>query len=50
MTTLWGLHMPEDIGSDALENGYVAIGWSAMGDISNLPKWSCPLKVVHQLG
>ena len=37
MTTLWGLHMPEDIGGDALEQGYVAIGWSELGELSPLP-------------
>lgn len=38
MTTLWGLHMPEAIGADALEGGYVVIGWDALGDITSLPK------------
>ncbi|MEM5581361.1 restriction endonuclease [Roseibium sp. AS2] len=38
MTTLWGLHMQEEIGSDALERGYVAIGWAGLGDVSALPK------------
>lgn len=38
MTTLWGLHMPEDIGAEALEGGYVVIGWAALGDITGLPK------------
>ncbi|WP_346900510.1 restriction endonuclease [uncultured Roseibium sp.] len=37
MTTLWGLHMPEDIGPDALEGGYVVVGWAELGDIAALP-------------
>jgi restriction system protein len=37
MTTLWGLHMPEEIGAEALAEGYVAIGWTELGDLSGLP-------------
>jgi len=37
MVTVWGIHMPEYIGADAIERGHVAIGWPEMGDIGKLP-------------
>jgi restriction system protein len=37
MTNVWGIHMPEQAGIDAIENGYVAIGWSEMENIFDFP-------------
>lgn len=33
---IWGVHMPKEFGSDPIINGYVAIGWPDIGDLSNL--------------
>ena len=33
MSNVWGIHMPEPLGIDAVENGYVAIGWPDLGNI-----------------
>lgn len=30
---VWGVHMGEHVGSRPLDGGYVAIGWSALGDL-----------------
>lgn len=30
---LWGIHMPEQLGELALEQGFIAIGWYEMGDL-----------------
>jgi restriction system protein len=32
--TVWGIHMSRDHGMLPIENGYVAIGWHHMGDLS----------------
>jgi restriction system protein len=32
---VWGLHMGEHVGAQPIEQGYVAIGWRDMGDLSN---------------
>lgn len=32
-TRVWGVHMGEHVGARPLEQGYVAIGWSALGDL-----------------
>lgn len=37
MTTVWGIHMPETIGADAIEQKRVSISWAAIGDLSKLP-------------
>lgn len=37
MTKLWGVHMPEWIGDDPVEKGFVCIGWAEVGDIFALP-------------
>ncbi|WP_374396442.1 restriction endonuclease [Sphingopyxis sp.] len=37
MTNLWGVHMPEWIGDDPIERGFVCLGWPAAGDIFALP-------------
>ena len=37
MARVWGVHMPIGIGSEAMDKGQVSIGWSAMGDIRQLP-------------
>lgn len=34
----WGIHMGLHVGSDPIDNGYVAIGWTDMGDIRELPR------------
>lgn len=38
MPKVWGLHMPVEIGFEAVEASRVSIGWAAMGDLSQLPK------------
>ena len=35
--TLWGIHMGRQHGDQPIEDGYVAIGWSKLGDVSQLP-------------
>ena len=35
--TLWGVHMPAHHGSAPIEEGFIGIGWSKMGDLSPLP-------------
>lgn len=35
--TCWGIHMGEHVGSRPIENGYVAIGWQAVGDLRQYP-------------
>ncbi len=37
MTKLWGIHMPEWVGDDPIEEKTVYIGWSRLGDIFALP-------------
>ncbi len=34
--TIWGLHMGKQHGSRPIDEGYVAIGWARMGDLSKL--------------
>lgn len=34
--TIWGIHMAHDHGSAPIANGYVALGWSAVGDLSKI--------------
>lgn len=34
---VWGVHMGEHVGSRPVEGGYVAIGWTALDDISKYP-------------
>ena len=38
MPTVWGLHMPYEIGFTAVEASRVFIGWGRMGDLGQLPK------------
>lgn len=33
----WEIHMGIHVGSDPIDNGYVAIGWTNMGDIREFP-------------
>lgn len=33
---LWGVHMPREAGDAPLRDGYIAIGWDAMGDLAHL--------------
>lgn len=35
--TTWGIHMGAHVGTDPIDNNYVAIGWIEMGDIRQLP-------------
>jgi len=35
--TTWGIHMGAHVGTDPVDNNYVAIGWTMMGDIRQLP-------------
>ncbi|MGV6839604.1 MAG: restriction endonuclease [Planktomarina sp.] len=37
MTNVWGIHIPEWIGPDALADDYVCIGWHKVGDLSDFP-------------
>lgn len=37
MATVWGIHMPEAIGAEAVDKRHVSIGWAEMGDLSALP-------------
>lgn len=37
MATVWGIHMPEAIGAEAVDKSHVSIGWAEMGDLSALP-------------
>lgn len=37
MTKLWGVHMPEWVGDDPVEKGYVCIGWNKVGNIFDMP-------------
>jgi len=37
MVNVWGIHMPESVGPDAIENNYIAIGWHEVGNIFELP-------------
>ena len=30
---VWGIHMGEHVGARPIENRYVAIGWTALGDL-----------------
>ncbi|MDB5963879.1 MAG: Restriction system protein, partial [Polaromonas sp.] len=34
---VWGIHMGERVGARPIEQGYVAIGWSKLGDIQQYP-------------
>jgi restriction system protein len=34
--TLWGVHMDASVGTDPTDKGYVAIGWSELGDLSRI--------------
>jgi restriction system protein len=34
---IWGIHMNRDFGTRPISEGFVAIGWKAMGDLSALP-------------
>jgi restriction system protein len=33
---LWGIHMPVEVGSDPIEQSFVGIGWSVLGDLSSI--------------
>jgi restriction system protein len=34
---VWGIHMGEHVGARPIEQGYVAIGWTALGDLRQYP-------------
>ena len=34
---VWGIHMGEHVGARPVEQGYVAIGWTALGDPCQYP-------------
>jgi restriction system protein len=34
---IWGIHMGKGHAQRPIEEGFVAIGWSKMGDLSKLP-------------
>ncbi len=33
---IWGIHMGEHVGSAPVEEGYVGIGWPAMGNLADV--------------
>ena len=35
--TIWGIHMGAHVGSDPMDNGYIAIGWPELGNLNDLP-------------
>lgn len=35
--TVWGVHMGSHVGDRPIEGGYVAIGWTEMGDLTKIP-------------
>lgn len=35
--TLWGIHMPRDVGSEPIDNGFVGLGWPEIGNVLDLP-------------
>lgn len=37
MDKVWGIHMPEWVGDDPVDKGYVCLGWPRMGDIFAIP-------------
>ncbi|MBX7492034.1 restriction endonuclease [Qipengyuania sp. 1NDW9] len=37
MTKTWGVHMPEWVGDDPIEGGFVVIGWGRLGNIFEIP-------------
>lgn len=37
MAKVWGIHMPEWVGDDPIEKGFVVLGWSRLGDIFVIP-------------
>jgi len=37
METVWGYHTTEEVGTDPVDNGYAAIGWHELGDLTPLP-------------
>ncbi len=37
MTTIWGIHMGRQHGSAPIEEGYISLGWSQIGDLRALP-------------
>jgi restriction system protein len=38
MAAVWGIHMPEAIGAEAVDKNRVSIGWPEMEDLSKLPR------------
>ena len=37
MAKVWGIHMPEWVGDDPIEQGFACVGWPELGDIFALP-------------
>ncbi|MEC5293757.1 restriction endonuclease [Aurantimonas sp. C2-6-R+9] len=37
MKTIWGVHMGRQHGGRPIDDGYVSIGWAALGDLRKLP-------------
>ena len=37
MKKMWGVHMPTEESSEAVEGSYVGIGWSELGDVFSFP-------------
>ena len=34
--TIWGVHMPRSLGANPIDQGYIAVGWASLGDLSKL--------------
>jgi restriction system protein len=46
--TIWGIHMRRDHGLAPIEQGYIAIGWLKMGDLSQIPPTRDAFKAAYQ--
>ena len=46
--TIWGIHMRRDHGAAPIEQGYAAIGWHEMGDLSKIKPTRDAFKAAYQ--
>lgn len=47
-TKLWGIHMPRDVGDEPINEGYVGLGWSDMGDLLKIGRSREAFKVAYR--
>lgn len=45
---LWGIHMPREVGDDPVVEGYVGLGWSAMGDLLQIARSRDAFKAAYR--